>query len=107
MGDDSDKELARALKIMGAPWVAQVCEHNYQFFLNIYIYFPHLNRSSRGNTNVFYQSLYTNYQHAFGRFMTRALATEMFDFADEADEPEATCPVCKDCEFQFLETSLY
>lgn len=33
------------------------------------------------------------------RFMARALATEMFDFADEADEPEATCPICKDCEY--------
>ena len=30
------------------------------------------------------------------RFMSRALATEMFDFEDEADEPQATCPVCMD-----------
>ena len=29
--------------------------------------------------------------------MTRALAIETFDFADEAEEPEASCPVCKDC----------
>ncbi|KIJ64280.1 hypothetical protein HYDPIDRAFT_175635 [Hydnomerulius pinastri MD-312] len=56
MSDDKDKERGRALKIMGAAWVASVKK----------------------------------------RFMTRALANDMFVFSDEADEPDVICPVCKD-----------
>jgi hypothetical protein len=36
MGDDSDKELDRALKIMGALWIAQVREY-YRFLFTILI----------------------------------------------------------------------
>jgi hypothetical protein len=49
--------------------------------------------------NVYTADQYLSFEYR--RFMTRALATEMFDFADEADEPEATCPVCKDREQSF------
>ncbi|KZP27972.1 hypothetical protein FIBSPDRAFT_917816 [Athelia psychrophila] len=56
LGDEAEKEVARAFKIMGPAWVANVKQ----------------------------------------RFMKRALALEAGDFADEADEPEASCPVCKD-----------
>ncbi|KAH7912078.1 SNF2 family N-terminal domain-containing protein [Hygrophoropsis aurantiaca] len=54
MSDDNDKELGRAIKIMGVAWVDAA------------------------------------------RFMKRALANDMLVFSDEAEEPEATCPVCKD-----------
>ena len=30
------------------------------------------------------------------RFMTRALANDMFVFSDELDEGDSTCPQCKD-----------
>lgn len=35
MGDDSDKELARALKIMGAAWVAEVRRYSCEIFVPI------------------------------------------------------------------------
>ncbi|KAI6030080.1 SNF2 family N-terminal domain-containing protein [Pisolithus marmoratus] len=55
MSDDKDKELGRAIKIMGKEWVEKIKK----------------------------------------RFLTRALANDMFIFSDEADEDEF-CPVCKD-----------
>ena len=99
MGDDKDKELARAQKIMGAPWVAHVRGYLHCCFVFRLILV------SQGQKEVIFMScrpIYTCADQCFlsgrCRFTTRALATEMFDFADEADEPEATCPVCKDCE---------
>ncbi|EGO02949.1 hypothetical protein SERLA73DRAFT_103014 [Serpula lacrymans var. lacrymans S7.3] len=56
VSDDKEKEIGRAIKTMGWPWVTDIKK----------------------------------------RFLTRALANDMMMFSDEADEPEATCPVCKD-----------
>lgn len=55
MSDDKDKELGRAIKIMGNEWVTKIKK----------------------------------------RFLTRALANDMFIFSDEADGDDF-CPVCKD-----------
>ncbi|KAG5651444.1 hypothetical protein H0H81_008625 [Sphagnurus paluster] len=56
VGSDSDRELGRARKVMGATWVSEV-------------------------------------KH---RSLTRRRASELLDFSDEADTPEANCAICED-----------
>lgn len=80
---------------MGAAWVAQVRKCSF-------ILYTKFNYCATGQKEVRDIRSGLAYECAdraiFHRFMARTLAIEFFDFADEADEPEATCPVCQDCE---------
>lgn len=73
VGSSAEKELGRARKLMGAAWVAEVS--------------PMLGFENIG---------LTHYTQVKKRFLLRAAASELLDFSDEADAPEANCPVCKD-----------
>lgn len=69
----AEKELGRARKLMGAAWVAEV-----------------------GPMLCFENIGLTHHTQVKKRFLLRAAVSELLDFSDEADAPEANCPVCKD-----------
>lgn len=55
--------------------------------------------SSRSSKGLFRLTLWlTTYWKCATRFLTRALANDMFIFSDELDNDDNTCPQCKDRE---------
>jgi len=93
MAGEGEKELGRARKAMGNPWIAEVMRY---FFLLIVFLTSLGHRSNRGRwLDVTVAGILFTYIITC-RFLTRALATEVLDFSDEADTPQPTCPVCKD-----------